>query len=65
MVSTLQQNGVFASPWFPNSGFEDLIAQVPPLSKEERKNLMKPVEKMSSKKELPPLKYELVNSVQF
>lgn len=56
MMSTYQQNGVFASPWFPNSGFEDLIAQVPPLSKEERKNLVKPVEEKCSQRELPPLR---------
>jgi len=60
MMSTYQQNGVFASPWFPNSGFEDLIAQVPPLSKEERKNLMKPLKSEGSEnnspRELPPLK---------
>jgi len=60
MMSTYQQNGVFASPWFPNTGFEDLIAQVPPLSKEERKNLMKPIKSEGSEKnsprELPPLK---------
>lgn len=56
MLSTYQQNGVYASPWFPNSGFENLMAAVKPLSKEERELLITNRSQPSSPKVLPPLK---------
>jgi hypothetical protein len=56
MRSTYQINGVFASPWFPQTDFEKLLSSVKPLSQLEREKLF-PVKKNDvENQKLPPLK---------